>query len=196
MRRAFYVTMILSIIVLPLWLLFGRTLFGAPLGPALLVQALLVPLAGILIAAVVGVTLARKEVRGPRTATWHDVRVLGPWFLGFLIEGMLIVDGTGDATASALTALVGDGALTASASIAAVLGIVLAIAGVMLLVIQTRLLMQETRARVSSYLDGVGVQSQGPIVGEAIFERIDTDERRGGPQTGETITLEPGDDRR
>lgn len=191
MRRAFFWVMIASIVVLPLWLLFGRALFGAPLGTAMLPQVLLGILLAMLIAGVAGTTIARKEVRGPRSATWHDVRLVGPWLLAIAVLALLVVDEDGDGPGSALTAVVGDGALTASASLSALLTLAIVVGGVVVIVTQITLLLRETRARVTSYLAGVGVQSQGPIVRGATFERVD--DPRIAPQAGETITLDGPD---
>ncbi|MFC7430680.1 MULTISPECIES: hypothetical protein [unclassified Agrococcus] len=184
MRRAFLWIMIASVVVLPLWVLVGRGLFGAPLGQALLPLAVLAPVIALQIGAVVGLTFARKEVRGPRAVTWHDVRVVGPWLLGIVAFGMLVVDGSGDAAGSALTALVGDGARTASNAIAAVLGLLVVLAGFLVAYLQLRMLLLETRTRLTAYVDQV---QQRPIVAQdAVFERAE------GPQAGTTIRIERG----
>jgi hypothetical protein len=187
MRRAFLWIMIASVVVLPLWVLVGRGLFGAPLSQALLPLAILAPFLAVQIGAVAGLTYARKEVRGPRQATWHDVRVVGPWLLGIVAFGFLVVDGTGDAAASGLTALVGDGALTASNAIAAVLGLLTVLAGFGIALVQLRMLLLETRTRLNAYVDQV---AQRPIVAtDAIFERPDA-APASGPQAGTTIRIE------
>jgi hypothetical protein len=184
MRRAFLWIMLASVVVLPVWVLVGRGLFGAPLGQAVVPLALLAPFLALQIAAVAGITLARKEVRGPRAVTWHDVRVVGPWLLAIVALGMLVVDGSGDEAGSALTALVGDGALTASTAISGVLGLLVVLAGVAIAIVQVRLLLLETRTRLGAYVDQV---AQRPIVAaDAVFERPD------GPQAGTTIRIERG----
>lgn len=184
MRRAFLWIMVASVVVLPIWVLVGRALFGAPLGQALLPLALLAPFLALQIGAVTGLTFARKEVRGPRAVTWHDVRVVGPWLLGIVALGMLVVDGSGDGAGSALTALVGDGALTASNAVAAVLGLLTVLAGFAIAYVQLRMLLLETRSRLTAYVDEV---QQRPIVApDAVFERAE------GPQAGTTIRIERG----
>ncbi|WP_144718594.1 hypothetical protein [Agrococcus jejuensis] len=187
MRRAFLPIMIASVVVLPVWVLVGRALFGAPLAQAILPLALLTPLLAVQIGAVAGLTFARKEVRGPRAVTWHDVRVIGPWLLAIVVLGMLVVDGTGAGAASALTALVGDGALTASTALAGVLGLLVVLAGLVIAYVQLRMLLLETRARMQAYVDEV---AHRPIVAQdAVFEQA-TFERADGPQAGRTIRIE------
>ncbi len=187
MRRAFLPIMIASVVVLPVWVLVGRALFGAPLAQAILPLALLAPLLAVQIGAVAGLTFARKEVRGPRAVTWHDVRVVGPWLLAIVVLGLLVVDGTGAGAASALTALVGDGALTASTALAGVLGLLVVLAGLVIAYVQLRMLLLETRARMQAYVDEV---AHRPIVAQdAVFEQA-TFERADGPQAGRTIRIE------
>lgn len=187
MRRAFLPIMLVSVVVLPVWVLVGRALFGAPLAQAMLPLALLAPLLAVQIAAVAGLTFARKEVRGPRTVTWHDVRVVGPWLLGIVVLGLLVVDGSGSAAASALTALVGDGARTASNALAAVLGLLVVLGGLVIAYVQLRMLLLETRSRMQAYVDEV---SRRPIVAQdAIFEQASFS-RADGPQAGRTIRIE------
>lgn len=187
MRRAFLPIMIASVVVLPVWVLVGRALFGAPLAQAILPLALLAPLLAVQIGAVAGLTFARKEVRGTRAVTWHDVRVVGPWLLAIVVLGMLVVDGTGAGAASALTALVGDGALTASTALAGVLGLLVVLAGLVIAYVQLRMLLLETRARMQAYVDEV---AHRPIVAQdAVFEQA-TFERADGPAAGRTIRIE------
>ncbi|SDH94053.1 hypothetical protein [Agrococcus jejuensis] len=187
MRRAFLWIMIASVVVLPVWVLVGRALFGAPLAQAILPLALLAPFLAAQIGVVTGLTYARKEVRGPKAVTWHDVRVVGPWLLAIVVLGMLVVDGTGAGAASALTALVGAGALTASNALAAVLGLLVVLGGLVIAYVQLRMLLLETRARVQAYVDEV---SHRPIVApDAVFEKA-TFERADGPQAGRTIRIE------
>jgi len=184
MRRAFLWILIASVVVAPVWVLVGRGLFGAPLAQALLPLGLLAPFLAVQIGVVAGLTLARKEVRGPRAATWHDVRVVGPWLLAIVVLGMLVVDGSGAGAGSALTALVGSDALTASNALAAVLGLLVILGGFVVAWLQLRLLLLETRARVQAFVDEVG---QRPIVAQdAVFERAT------GPQAGTTIRIERG----
>lgn len=190
MRRAFFWIMLASVVVLPVWLMLGRGLFGAPLGSALVAQAFLAPLLAVLIAAVVGLTIARKEVRTPRRATWHDVRLVGPWLVATALLALLVVDEAGGVQGSALTALFGADALTASNALAAVLTFAIIVGAVVIGITQLVLLGRETRTRVVTWANSAGMIAQRPVEAEAIFERVDR------PQRGESITIDADDDRR
>lgn len=189
--RAFFWVMIGAIVVLPVWIMFGRALAGAPLGGALLLQAFLGPGLAILIGAVVGITIARKQVRKPRAAQWRDVKLLGPWLLVIALLGVTVVDTGGGSTGSALTAWFGDGWLTASQSFTAIGIMATIIGGVVLFWLQVLELGRETRARVERAVNDL----QAPLLeqqarqADASFERIE------GPQSGRVIGLE-GDDKR
>ncbi|MCR8670459.1 hypothetical protein [Agrococcus sp. HG114] len=189
--RAFFWAMIGAIVVLPVWIMFGRALAGAPLGDALLLQAFLGPGLAILIGAVVGMTLARKEVRRARAVRPRDVRLLGPWLLVIALLGFTVVDTAGGRTGSALTAWFGDGWLTASQSFTAIGIMATIIGGVVLFWLQLVELGRETRARVERAVTDL----QAPLL-EQQARRVDaTFERVEGPQSGRVIGLE-GDERR
>lgn len=184
--RAFFWVMVGAILVLPAWIMFGRGLAGAPLGDALLLQAFLGPGLAILIAGVVGITVARKEVRRPRAVTWRDLRLLAPWLLVIALLGLTVVDSAGGRTGSALTAWLGDGWLTASQSFTAIGVMVTIIGGIVLFWLQVLELGRETRARVERVVNDL----QAPLIeqrsrsAEATFERVE------GPQSGRVIRIE------
>lgn len=184
--RAFFWVMIAAIVVLPAWIMFGRALTGAPLGEALLLQAFLGPGLAIVIGAVVGMTLARKEVRQPRAVAWRDLRLIGPWLLVIALLGFTVVDTSGSRTGSALTAWFGDGALTASQSFTAIGVLVTLIGGAVLFWLQVVELGRETRRRVEK----VVVDLQAPLLqqrarqADASFSPID------GPQSGRVIGVD------
>lgn len=189
--RAFFWAMIGAIIVLPAWIMFGRALTGAPLGEALLLQAFLGPGLALVIGAVVGITVARKEVRRPRAVTWRDLRLIGPWLLVIALMGFTVVDTAGGRTGSALTAWFGDGALTASQSFTAIGVMVTLIGGVVLFWLQVVELGRETRRRVEKVVGDL----QAPLLeqrarqADASFSPLD------GPQSGRVIGVE-GDEQR
>jgi hypothetical protein len=189
--RAFFWAMIGAIVVLPVWIMFGRALAGAPLGDALLLQAFLGPGLAILIGAVVGITLARKQVRKPRAVQWRDVRLLGPWLLVIALLGVTVVDSAGGRSGSALTAWFGDGWLTASQSFTAIGIMATIIGGVALLWLQVLELGRETRARVERAVQDL----QAPLLEQQAREADASFERIEGPQSGRVIGLE-GDDPR
>lgn len=175
-----------AIVALPAWLMFGRALAGAPVGEALLLQAFLLPGLAILIAVVVGLTVARKRVRQQRALAWRDVRLIGPWLLVIALMGVTVVDSSGGATGSALTAWLGAGWLPASESFTAI-GVLVTLLGAPVLAwLQVMELGRETRARVERFVDDLNA----PLLDQrarhetAAFERLD------GPQAGRTIRIE------
>lgn len=189
--RAFFWVMVGSIIVLPAWIMFGRALAGAPLGDALLLQAFLGPGLAILIGGVVGITVARKEVRGPRAATWRELRLIGPWLLVIALLGFTVVDTAGSRTGSALTAWFGDGALTASQSFTAIGVLATIVGGIVLFWLQLAEFGRETRRRVERVVNDL----QAPLIEQqarredAAFSPLD------GPQSGRVIGIDD-DERR
>ena len=184
--RGFFWAMIGAIVVLPAWIMFGRALAGAPLGDALLLQAFLGPGLAILIGGVVGITIARKEVRRPRAVTWRDVRLIGPWLLVIALLGFTVVDTAGGRTGSALTAWFGDGWLTASQSFTAIGVMVTIIGGIVIFWLQVVELGRETRRRVERVVQDL----QSPLLeqrarqADATFSPID------GPQSGRVISID------
>ncbi|WP_413319449.1 hypothetical protein AA0Z99_03370 [Agrococcus sp. 1P02AA] len=175
-----------AILVLPAWIMFGRGLAGAPLGDALLLQAFLGPGLAIMIALVVGVTFARKEVRGPRAVSWRDLRLVGPWLLVIALLGVTVVDSAGGRSGSALTAWFGDGWLTASSSFTAIGIMATILGGIVLFWLQVLELGRETRRRVERVVNDL----QAPLLeqqarqAEASFSSLD------GPQAGRVIRME------
>ncbi|SDR70706.1 hypothetical protein [Agrococcus carbonis] len=184
--RGFFWAMVGAIVVLPAWIMFGRALAGAPLGDALLLQAFLGPGLAILIGGVVGITIARKEVRRPRAVTWRDVRLIGPWLLVIALLGFTVVDTAGGRTGSALTAWFGDGWLTASQSFTAIGVMVTIIGGIVIFWLQVVELGRETRRRVERVVQDL----QSPLLeqrarqADATFSPID------GPQSGRVISID------
>jgi len=189
--RVLFWAAIAAIVALPAWIMFGRALSGAPLGEALLLQAFLGPGLAILIGAVVGITIARKEVRGPRALQWRDVRLLGPWLLVIALLGLTVVDTAGGRTGSALTAWLGDGWLTASQSFTAIGVMATILGGIVLFWLQVLALGRETRRRVERVVNDL----QAPLIeqrarrADASFSPLD------GPQSGRVIGID-GDDPR
>lgn len=178
-----------AIIALPAWIMFGRGLAGAPLGELLLLQAFLGPGLAIMIALVVGITVARKEVRRARAVTWRDVRLIGPWLLVIALLGLTVVDTAGGRSGSALTAWFGDGWLTASQSFTAIGIMVTILGGIVLFWLQVVELGRETRRRVEQVVNDL----QSPLLeqqarqADASFSPLD------GPQAGRVLRIEDDD---
>ncbi|MET4099822.1 hypothetical protein ABIB37_002059 [Agrococcus sp. UYP10] len=184
--RGFFWAMIAAIVVLPAWIMFGRAFAGAPLGDWLLLQALLGPGLAVLIGVVVGLTVARKEVRRPRAVQWRDLRIVGPWLLVIALLGFTVVDSGGGRTGSAITAWFGDGWLTASQSLTSIGILAVVLGGAVIAWLQVLELGRETRARVERAVNDL----QSPLLeqrarqADATFEPVD------GPQAGRIISID------
>ncbi len=183
--------MVASIIVLPAWLMFGRSFFGAPLGTLLLSQALLVPGLAILIGVVVGLTVARKRVRAARAVAWSDVAYIGPWLVIIALLGVFVVDSAGGFTASAASIWFGEGFVAASRLVAGGLGFVTIAGGLWLVVRQMRALAAETRSRLEDFAERA--QQAPAVVQQATFEPLGGVR---GPQSGRVISLDADEELR
>lgn len=189
-RRILFWVFIASIIVLPGWIMFGRALFGAPLGSGLFLFALLAPLFALGIAAVVGVTWLRNEVRKPKALMWRDVAWVGPWLLMILLYGFFVVVDSGSVSASGFSALAGDETVAASSVISVILAYAIPIYGVVVFWKQMRAVARETQTRLKNFADRVQDESGRPAPKQmdARFERPDA------PQAGQRIILDNDDD--
>ena len=190
-RRFLFWAFAASIIVLPGWIMFGRALFGAPLGSGLFLFALLAPLFALGIAAVVGITFLRNEVRKPRAVMWRDVAWVGPWLLLILLYGFFVVVESQSGAGSAFSALAGPGVLGASSVISVILAYAIPIYGVVVFWKQMRAVARETQTRLKNFADRVQEESGGrpaPKQMDAEFSRPDA------PQAGQRIILDGDDD--
>lgn len=104
-RRTFYYWQFIAVIVLPLWLLIGSSIFGSG-GWAALGAIFSTVLIGVGLLAVSLLFYARKEVRTTKAVSWADVGVLTIWHA--LIVGVGFSIGSG--AVSVLATLVGLGA--------------------------------------------------------------------------------------
>lgn len=154
-RRAWWWIALGSILIVPAWLMFGRAFFGAPLGVVLAVQVFVVPIAALALAAMVGVTIARKEVRTPRLWGWLDIALVGGWILVALVHGFTVVDSAGSTSASALTALAGPSAETTSNVLASLSALTLIAGAPAIIIHQVVRLVRETRRRVTEFVDNL-----------------------------------------
>ena len=123
-RRAFFYWQFVAAVLLPLWVLIGRGLFGAAVGWQFLLLIVLMPLLSIAMFAVGGVTAARKEVRRNRAVAWLDVAVIGAWHLTIISLGFFLVDSNAgsDGGSSAFTQLAGQDTEPLSRALANVSG--------------------------------------------------------------------------
>ncbi|MBB5641602.1 hypothetical protein [Cryobacterium roopkundense] len=85
-RRTFFRWQFPAVIVLPLWLLIGSSIFGTG-GWAVLGIFFGAVLLGLGLLAVSGLVYARREVREERALSWLDVGVLGVWHLLIITLG-------------------------------------------------------------------------------------------------------------
>jgi hypothetical protein len=84
-RKAFFYWQFAAVVVLPVWILLGWTLWGRAgefVGVAIAAPFLVLALLGV-----AGITYARKSARTTRTASWLDVGVAGAWHLAVIAAG-------------------------------------------------------------------------------------------------------------
>ena len=85
-RRAFYYWQVAAVVILPLWVLIGWSVFGGQVWQFLLVMLSCGVLA--LAMAAVGVLIyARKGVRQARAVSWLDVTLLAAWHASIIAIG-------------------------------------------------------------------------------------------------------------
>jgi len=85
-RRTFFRWQFPAVVVLPLWLLIGSSIFGSG-GWAVLGIFFGAVLLGLGLLAVSGLIFARREVREQRALSWPDVGVLGLWHVLIIALG-------------------------------------------------------------------------------------------------------------
>jgi len=85
-RRTLFRWQFPAVIVLPLWLMIGSSIFGSG-GWAVLGIFFGAVLLGLGLLAVSGLIFARREVREQRAVSWPDVGVLGLWHLLIIALG-------------------------------------------------------------------------------------------------------------
>ena len=89
LRRAFYYAQFGAIPILPLWLLIGRGLVVEGPGWEFVLLLAVCPILVVAMAIVVGITVARKNVRRTHRLSWLDVGVLGAWYLAIIGAGTI-----------------------------------------------------------------------------------------------------------
>lgn len=134
-RRAFFYWQFIAVIVLPLWVLVGRGVFGSSVGWDFVLFLLLCPILALALLAVAGVTMARKSVRSQRSVSWIDAGVLAAWHAAIIAYGFV------------------------DAPLLAALVVVFAVAGFWIALWQ---LVTETRNRFTSLVEGFERDAQRP----------------------------------
>jgi hypothetical protein len=104
-RRALFYWQFIAVVVLPLWVLIARGIFGSSVGWDFVFFLVVCPILAIAMGAVSGLTYARKSVRSSRTISWLDVGILAVWHAAIIAYGF--VDSPLLATVIVLGAIVG-----------------------------------------------------------------------------------------
>ena len=88
-RRALYYWQFTAAILLPLWVVIGRGLFGTSTGWDFALYIVLGVILGFSMLVVAGLTVARKRVRDTRALTGRDTLALAIWHLSVIIFGFI-----------------------------------------------------------------------------------------------------------
>jgi hypothetical protein len=86
-RRALFFWQFIAVVVLPLWVLIARGIFGSSVGWEFIFFVVVCPILAIAMGAVAGLTYARKSVRSARTVSWLDVGILTVWHAAIIAYG-------------------------------------------------------------------------------------------------------------
>ena len=190
-RRAFFHWQFVAAVLLPLWVLFGRGLFGAAVGWQFLLLIVLMPLLSLAMFAVGGITAARKGVRQARAVSWLDVAVIGSWHLAILALGFFVVDSNAGAEvrSSAFTRVAGQETASLSEALANVSGALVVMLAIAAFWAAGRQLVRETRARVKSAIQTIEREA-GWVNPEGLPSRLTAPQ---GPAAGRVIRIDPPD---
>ena len=86
-RRALYYAQFGAVPILPLWLLIGRGIVIDGTGWEFVLLLFVCPILALAILIIVGLTMARKSVRGSHAVSWLDVGLLSAWYLTIIAAG-------------------------------------------------------------------------------------------------------------
>lgn len=92
LRRGMFYALFGAVVVLPTWLLIGRGIVFSGSGWDFVLLLFVAPVLAIALAAVAGITVARKSVREDRAVSWIDVAVLGTWWALIVLAGFVMHD--------------------------------------------------------------------------------------------------------
>ena len=84
-RRAFYYWQFIAVIVLPLWVLIARGIYGSSVGWDFVLFLILCPILAVVLLAIAGLTTARKSVRSSKSVSWIDAGFVDASFPAALI---------------------------------------------------------------------------------------------------------------
>lgn len=149
-RRVFHRLLWPALFLLPLWVLFGRSFFGVPLGLQFVGQLLLVPLLFVGQAVASGLIVARRSVRASSTLSWLDTGLLAVSWSAQLALGFFLVDSSAGASAASAYTRVAGGGLDLSTALFALSAVVVIAAGLALIASAVWQLVRETGRRVAA----------------------------------------------
>ena len=134
-RRAFYYWQFIAVLVLPVWVLIARGIYGSSVGWDFVLFLILCPILAFALLAIAGLTVARKSVRDSKSVSWIDAGLLTVWHAAIIIYGFV------------------------DASFPAALIVIVAIAAFWIALWQ---LVTETRNRFTSLVEGFERDAQRP----------------------------------
>jgi len=88
-RRAFFYWQIIGAFLLPSWVLVGRGIIDDGVGWDFVLYLVLCPILCVVMLAVAGIIVARKQVRTARAVSWQDVAVTAAWHASIIGYGFV-----------------------------------------------------------------------------------------------------------
>ncbi|MBH0023706.1 MFS transporter [Salinibacterium sp. NSLL150] len=88
-RRAFYYWQFIAVLVLPVWVLIARGIYGSSVGWDFVLFLILCPILAFALLAIAGLTVARKSVRDSKSVSWIDAGLLTVWHAAIIIYGFV-----------------------------------------------------------------------------------------------------------
>jgi hypothetical protein len=156
-RRSLYYIQFGALVILPLWVFAGRSLFGVYLGWHFLFQCFIAPLAFLVLLGVLLLTLARPEVRRDRAVSRLDSILLRTAYLFGVAYGFFMIDApvAGDRGSSVFTQLFGLDLNVLSYTVSNTVGPLAAVLALAALWSALRQLPQDVRERLRDRVAGL-----------------------------------------
>ena len=159
-RRAIHRVAFWAAVVLPIWLLLSRGILGADTGWDFVAYLFIAPVLAIALAAVAGLTRARRSVREARAVSVRDAGILSAWWALIVAHSV-----AWNSDAAAMLALIG-----------VLVGLVAFWNAIYQLIDETRKSMSEALARFDQTTQAAsdpGRQGYDPRLGQGPIIRID-----------------------
>ena len=86
-RRALYYWQFTAALLLPVWVVVGRGLYGSSNGWDILLYIVLSTILGVALLAVAAITTARKAVRSTRAVSTRDAVIIAVWHVAIIAYG-------------------------------------------------------------------------------------------------------------